>query len=295
MAGVGLSPNTQGDPYVYPGGGGVLRNLAGIRDGQAAAQFVDDRANARLRELRPLDPGVQRVLTVASFREVHRHLFQDAYEWAGQFRTVDIREGLGPGYFSVANRTQTLEARGREIINPLLSGRYLHRLAREEFVSALAQATVQLDQWHPFRDGNARTTQVFARQLAQSAGYDVQFRVTASEWRKASMIVQDEGDPRGFRSIIARGTSVPRAVAFEWERPESALRAFPELKGAYEVLTRYEAKVRESHLPEQGRVDAMERKREELLKALQQGQVVAEFGRNPAKERGRPGPQASRD
>lgn len=293
MARAAPALNTESDPYVNPDGGGVLRNRAGISDAQAAAQFTDRRAAARMQELRAIEHGAPRVFTVATFREIHRHIFQDVYEWAGQLRTVDLREGLGPGYFSVADRTRSLDVRGREVIDqPLRASRNLRGLAREEFVSALTRVTVQLDQWHPFRDGNVRTTQVFAEQLAHEAGYGLHFRLQEGEWRKASLIALDEGD-RGFRRIITRGTSVPRAIAFERSPKELALRSFPELKGAYEVLTRFEGMVRESPLREPDRVNAIERKRGELLKALQEGRVV-DFGRDRAQERSVGAREASR-
>ena len=293
MARVGEAPNTASDPYVYPGGGAVLRNRAGIRDAQLAAQFSDHRVAARMQELRAVEHGTQRVFTVASFREIHRHLFQDVYEWAGQFRTVDIRDGLGPGYFSVVDRTRNLEGRGREVIDqPLRASRNLRELARDEFISALTRVIVQLDQWHPFRDGNVRTTQVFAEQLAQAAGYGVQFRLKEGEWRKASLIALDEGD-RGFRRIITRATNVPRAVAFEREPKDLALRTFPELKGAYEVLTRFEGMVREARLQEADRVNAVARKRGELLQALKEGRVV-DFARDRVQERSLDGRDVSR-
>jgi cell filamentation protein len=287
------TPDTGSDPYVYPGGGGVLRNRAGIRDAQLAAQFNDQRVAARMQELRAVEHVAQRVFSVASFREIHRHLFQDVYEWAGQFRTVDIRDGLGPGYFSVADRTRSLEGRGREVIDqPLRASRNLRGLTRDEFISALTRVTVQLDQWHPFRDGNMRATQVFVEQLAHDAGYGAQFRLEEGEWRKASLIALDEGD-RGFRRIITRATIVPRAVAFKRDSQGSALRAFPELKGAYEVLTRFERMLGESRLQEPDRVNAVERKRLELLEVLNEGRVV-DFGRDRVQERSLSGRDVSR-
>ena len=47
-----------------------------------------------LRAEEPLPPGK---FTPAHYRRVHRHLFQDAYRWAGRYRTV--RTGKGGNWF----------------------------------------------------------------------------------------------------------------------------------------------------------------------------------------------------
>jgi cell filamentation protein len=75
------------DPYAYPGTS-VLKNLRYVRDPERLARFEADATSERIRELeeKPL---------VGSFdsrhlQAIHHHIFQDVYEWAGEFRTVNI-------------------------------------------------------------------------------------------------------------------------------------------------------------------------------------------------------------
>src|SRR6266850_3587203 len=72
------------DPYCYPGTS-ILRNLPGLRDSAALQQFEAIATAQRADE--PLPNGR---LGVAHYRAIHRHLFQDVYSWAGQFRTVTM-------------------------------------------------------------------------------------------------------------------------------------------------------------------------------------------------------------
>ncbi|HTV74156.1 MAG TPA: transposase [Candidatus Acidoferrales bacterium] len=84
------------DPYVYPGTT-VLKNLAGLRDAEALRAFETDSVTRRVVELqiRPVEGHFDRV----HLEKVHKYLFQDVFEWAGETRTVDIAKP-GSAYFA---------------------------------------------------------------------------------------------------------------------------------------------------------------------------------------------------
>jgi cell filamentation protein len=85
------------DPYVYPGTD-ILQNRRDIRDDGRLRTFEADASMRRLTELResPL-PGS---FDANHLRQIHRYIFQDAYHWAGEFRTVNIsRAGQFPYAF----------------------------------------------------------------------------------------------------------------------------------------------------------------------------------------------------
>ena len=75
------------DPYCYPGTS-VLKNRLDLRTQGELQEFeamiTDQRANE------PLPAGG---LDYGHYLAVHRHLFQDVYQWAGQIRTVRDRQG----------------------------------------------------------------------------------------------------------------------------------------------------------------------------------------------------------
>lgn len=72
------------DPYVYKGTT-VLKNRLGTRD-----QSMLDAFEVEMSTLRAEEPLPEGAFDSAHFREIHRHLFQDVYSWAGRYRTVRI-------------------------------------------------------------------------------------------------------------------------------------------------------------------------------------------------------------
>ena len=73
------------DPYPYPGTD-VLRNRLGITDAKELDRCERLITRARSNEAARMDFP----LTPDGYRALHKHLFQDLYEWAGQDRTVNI-------------------------------------------------------------------------------------------------------------------------------------------------------------------------------------------------------------
>ncbi|XNN87269.1 hypothetical protein ACL00T_13000 [Curtobacterium flaccumfaciens] len=64
-----------------------IRNEADLRD------FEDSRVELRAMELE--ESPIRGNFDLAHLQGIHRHLFQDVYEWAGAVRTVGINEGVG--------------------------------------------------------------------------------------------------------------------------------------------------------------------------------------------------------
>ena len=75
------------DPYLYPGTN-VLKNLRDIRNPGTLACFEAEATTRRIVEL--IHSPAQGQFDTAHLRAIHRRIFQDVYEWAGQFRTVYI-------------------------------------------------------------------------------------------------------------------------------------------------------------------------------------------------------------
>ena len=75
------------DPYTYPNSP-VLRNIPGIQELPRLEIFEADAVFLRAVELsqRP----VRGAFDSAHLKAIHRYLFQDVYEWAGKFRTVNM-------------------------------------------------------------------------------------------------------------------------------------------------------------------------------------------------------------
>ena len=74
--------------YCYPPDFSVLRNRLGIR----AARTLDaaERQFVAQRLLEAVPTGE---FDLTHLKAIHRHLFQDVYDWAGELRTVEIAKG----------------------------------------------------------------------------------------------------------------------------------------------------------------------------------------------------------
>ena len=74
-------------PYLHPGTN-VLRNLRKLTDPGKLERFEARRTHQRIAEL--IDNHLSGGFDLAHVKAIHRYIFQDVYEWAGQFRTVNI-------------------------------------------------------------------------------------------------------------------------------------------------------------------------------------------------------------
>ncbi|WP_201772408.1 Fic/DOC family protein [Neorhizobium vignae] len=110
------------DPYVYAGTG-VLRNKLDIQDANELDRVERQLAWSRIQEGIP-----QGDFDLKHLKAIHRHLFQDLYEWAGQVRLVEISKGESQFQFRQYIETGMADVH-RRIVNPIsceiCSDRYL--------------------------------------------------------------------------------------------------------------------------------------------------------------------------
>jgi cell filamentation protein len=183
------------DPYLYPGTS-VLKNLRGLTDPELLARFEARQTHRRIAEL--IDTPVTGGFDVAHLKAIHRHIFQDVYEWAGEFRAVNISKG---GHlFGLAN---FLEPALQQILAKLAAGKHLIGLDVEKFVDRAAYFIGELNAAHPFREGNGRTQREFIRELGVKAGHYIDWRSTTTEkMTEASQLSHLSGDTSRFVSLI---------------------------------------------------------------------------------------------
>jgi cell filamentation protein len=185
------------DPYLYPGTH-VLRNLRGLADPELLARFEARRTHRRIAEL--IDAPVEGAFDVAHLKAIHRHIFQDVYEWAGEFRTVNISKG---GHlFGLA---PFLEPALRQILGGLLTENRLAGLDGQSFARRAAYYLGELNAAHPFREGNGRTQREFIRELGLKAGHYIDWRsATVEEMTEASRLSHTGADSSLFAGLIRR-------------------------------------------------------------------------------------------
>lgn len=83
------------DGYLIGPGSTVLRNKLGATTVNDLRDAGNDLVEYRLAELRERPHLVSRTYDADHLMALHRQLFQDIYEWAGEFRTVGLAKGEG--------------------------------------------------------------------------------------------------------------------------------------------------------------------------------------------------------
>src|SRR3954447_6620999 len=105
--------------------------------------------------------------------ETHRYLFQDVYDWAGQPRS-GLRMFAKRAYEGGPYHHFTSEARiaseAKRIFDGLQRDGELKCLDRATFADKASTLFVEINQLHPFREGNGRAQVQFVKALAERAG-----------------------------------------------------------------------------------------------------------------------------
>ncbi len=103
---------------------------------------------------------------------IHKELFGDVYEWAGQYRKINIKKrenilaGQSVWYSDCTTIEQDLEKAWKEI-NKL----DWTKLSKEDFAQKVARLFPAIWQVHPFREGNTRTVVMLITFFAEHYGY----------------------------------------------------------------------------------------------------------------------------
>lgn len=152
--------NWQG--YFLPGTT-VLRNRVGARTAEALESAENDLVEARIIELRD-DPSQvgDRSYDLAHLRAIHRHLFQDVYDWAGEIRTVGVAKG-NESFCPPLNIAQPMHHVAAEVYRL----KRLKLVAPTELAKTIAYLYDYVNYAHPFREGNGRSTREFFDSTAQ--------------------------------------------------------------------------------------------------------------------------------
>jgi cell filamentation protein len=189
-----VSSAAGGNRYEYPNG--VLRNKFGITDGTLLAQVEASYTLLRIAEL--ANHPIVGQFDLARLLSIHRYLFQDVYDWAGEIRQVEISKGNSQfAYFAyILSNAQKLFAR-------LSQEHDLRGLPDEQFAQRAAYYLGEINVLHPFREGNGRTQRVFFNDLARQAGYQLDWSlISPQQMIDASTLSLMRGDNSGFEQIF---------------------------------------------------------------------------------------------
>jgi cell filamentation protein len=137
---------------------GLLKNLQDITDPDILLFVESGVVTKRLQELygKPI-----KIKSIDSLFEIHRHLFQDIYTWAGKKRIVEISKE-GKQFFPTSHFDNAFR-----YINQLITDfKKIPIEYKNQLADKLAEILDNINYLHPFREGNGRTQREFLRLLA---------------------------------------------------------------------------------------------------------------------------------
>lgn len=182
------------DPYVYPGTG-VLRNSLDVRDGEELRRIEADLSNWN--GLRLAAEPIPGNFDLPHLQAIHRFLFEDLYEWAGELRTVPLAKS------DLFCMPEHIESYGAEIFSRFADDGHLVGLDREAFVDRLAHYLGDVNALHPFREGNGRAQRAFFTQIAAEAGYQLKWQLVDPRQNIDASAAAMQGNERPLRELLA--------------------------------------------------------------------------------------------
>ncbi|MGG3641463.1 Fic family protein [Bacillus gobiensis] len=179
--------------YYYPNTN-ILINKLEIKDEEKLNKAERIFTTKRIAEL-DRKPKIGN-FSLRHLQSIHKHIFQDIYEFAGQIRDENIAKGTtqfaSPMY---------IESYSKELHQHLKSERYLKGLKVDDFSRRAAYYMSEINMLHPFREGNGRTQREYIRTLALKNGYDLDWsRVDQKALLDAS--IQSVLNPDALGDII---------------------------------------------------------------------------------------------
>lgn len=113
-------------------------------------------------------------LSVDYLKYVHKYLFQDVYDFAGEFRIIDFskHEKILNGDSIAYSDSKTLKE-SLEYDMSLEKEKNYKEMSVVEVINNITKFSSNIWQVHPFREGNTRTTALFIEKYLISLGYVV--------------------------------------------------------------------------------------------------------------------------
>lgn len=192
------------DDYFYEGGS-VLVNKFGTRNGILLEEAVNEVVSTRSAEICACT-GYPAAFDAEYLKRVHKHLFQDCYDWAGEYRECPMGRNVD---FCPPERIPDRMAVWSESF-------------QKDFMLVSGDAGIMADKlvgyWgrlnriHPFRDGNGRSQVVFFTQACMAKGLDVCFSDRDIKNLRVARDEASDGRPAPLSGILGRslfGEAVP--------------------------------------------------------------------------------------
>ena len=206
------------DPYAYPGSS-VLKNRFGIKEHEIFSQLEYSATRVRINQL--MTAPIRGSFDLDHLCEIHRHIFQDVYEWAGERRSGSLSKGG-----STFAEPEYIASEAKKIFARLKGDNLLRGLEPSAFAERAADYFSDINALHPFREGNGRAIQTFLDQLAGLSEYQLDFaKVGRKEWNEAAR-KSFHGNCKPMAQILRRimvtGEETVKPTAIKRKKPRDS-------------------------------------------------------------------------
>lgn len=145
---------------------GVLYNKFGITSQAELDDAESDITSLEIAGLTVNGFPLLGIVSLNTYAQIHKQLFGDIYEWAGEFRTINVAKDS-----TKFCDYQYIKSEGERIFNELLAEDLLSTITdRKKYINRFAYYYSELNMLHPFREGNGRTLRTFMSILAMNSG-----------------------------------------------------------------------------------------------------------------------------
>lgn len=133
------------------------------------------------------------------YKSIHKYLFEDLYDWAGEIRTVNLsKKGT---QFADANEIERI---AEACFKRLADNNYFQNMSFNDFIDNIVDFYCVTNMLHPFREGNGRVQRLFIAQLIRFNGYDINFNDIDSDELMIATIQSANGITEQLKEIFAR-------------------------------------------------------------------------------------------
>lgn len=190
------------DPYLYEDVP-VIRNKLNIKNTEFLEKAESDITYIKLMDIDRIVEGEK--FDFNRLRVIHKYIFGDIYEWAGNTRTINIEKaeevlnGKSVDYCDYS----LIEKEANAVIKELKSISW-EKLSIDDRAKLFSMKVAKLWQVHPFREGNTRTVMTFVAQFAEARNIplDREMFKIHSEYVRKALVMSSIGQYSEYQYLI---------------------------------------------------------------------------------------------
>ena len=165
----------------------VLINKFGIKDENQLA-VIEQSVTSMLIAKASIELPFENV-DFAYYKNLHKYVFSDIYDWAGTVRKVDMSK-KGTNFCSA----DKIEKLGTGMFERLKQNEYLKIFNDDKFIIEFTNLYCDLNILHPFREGNGRIQRLFLSMLVSNLGKKLDFSKIDTDELMIATIKSVSGD-----------------------------------------------------------------------------------------------------